>query len=185
MLISSGYGRDIATDVCWQLPETQRSKLTDVEKRNCTCLGENIYSRCNFPGIHKFFTFVIEQPRPVQPAPDAQLNSLPAQPLLQQGETLEEYAARVDDYTQQLGRYQGAVGTFLGSLRQYFVSLENWQRMRSLVIGSAEIIEQANQRYGDGIRANLFSHWLIMLGIRLGLIILLAIIQVRKGAAQV
>ena len=114
------------------------------------------------------------------------MNTLPAQPLLQQGETLEEYAARVDDYTQQLGQYQGAAGTFLGSLRQYMVSLENWQRMRSLVIGSAEgIIEQANQHYGDGIRANLFSHWLIMLGIGFGLIILLAIIQIRKGAAQV
>jgi hypothetical protein len=56
LVTASGYGRDLANDACWNMPEAQRSALSDAQKQSCACLGENIYSRCSFPGVHKFFT---------------------------------------------------------------------------------------------------------------------------------
>ena len=71
LLAVSGYGRDLVTDPCWQLSTNNRNALNDDQKQGCTCLGVNIFSNCNVPGIHKFFTVAIEQPMPIQPTAGA------------------------------------------------------------------------------------------------------------------
>ena len=43
LMTISGYGLDVATDPCWQLPADQRSALTDVQKQSCACMGEQSF----------------------------------------------------------------------------------------------------------------------------------------------
>jgi ABC-type multidrug transport system ATPase subunit len=66
LLTTSGYGQAVVSDPCWQLPQDQRISLSDDKKNSCTCMGVNIFSKCNFPGIQAFYSFVIEQPEPDQ-----------------------------------------------------------------------------------------------------------------------
>jgi ABC-type multidrug transport system ATPase subunit/pSer/pThr/pTyr-binding forkhead associated (FHA) protein len=48
----AGPGEELTTDPCWQVPKSQRSLLTDVQKEKCACMGANIFTRCtSFPGI--------------------------------------------------------------------------------------------------------------------------------------
>jgi len=66
LLTTSGYGQAVVSDPCWRLPEDQRNVLSDENKLSCTCMGVNIFSKCNFPGIQAFYSFVVEQPEPDQ-----------------------------------------------------------------------------------------------------------------------
>ncbi len=183
LLTFSGYGLDIATDTCWQLPEDQRQALTDAQKQSCKCMGNNIFSSCNFPGIHKFFTYVIEQPQPVAPTPVAGGNALPAQPQLTQGETLQQYANAVNDYAAQMQQYQNQLNSVSSSQQKYFSDLASWQRTRSLVIGNAEgVISVALAQYGDGFNVDPIQNWLVLLGMCVVLTVLLFAVQLRRGS---
>jgi hypothetical protein len=148
-------------------------------------MGENIYSYCRFPGIQTFYSFQIEQPRPVPPVINSTINNIPVQPLLKQGETLDEYAAQVNNYTSQLELYLGNYDTYLSGLLQYPDALANWQRIRSLVIGKAEgVISEAIDHYGQGFNVNLVSHWLILTAMSLALFFLLIGIHKVKGNSK-
>jgi ABC-type multidrug transport system ATPase subunit len=185
LLTASGYGRVVAADPCWRLPVDKRNSMSDGEKQACTCMGINIFSTCSFPGIHAVFSPVIEQPRPIPPTPSSALSSIPIQPLLRPGETLDQYAAEVSDYTSQLEIYQGNYDVFLSSVRQYGEDLANWQRLRSIVIGNAEgVIARALDRYGQGFNVNQLAHWSILAGLSLCLMILLIGIQQVTGSAR-
>jgi energy-converting hydrogenase Eha subunit F len=148
-------------------------------------MGDNIFSFCRFPGIQAFYSLSIEQPRPVPPAANNMTNNIPVQPLPKQGETLDQYAAEVGNYTAQLEIYQGNSGAYLSSLRQYSDDLANWQRMRSLVIGKAEgVIDEAIDHYGQGFNVDLINHWSILAVMSLGLVILLIGIQQGMGITK-
>lgn len=60
LLTLSGYGQDVVTDRCWQMPVDRRNSLSDDQKQGCTCMGVNIFSKCSFPGIYEFYTPAIE-----------------------------------------------------------------------------------------------------------------------------
>jgi ABC-type multidrug transport system ATPase subunit len=185
LLTTSGYGQDIASDPCWQLPVDQRNFLSDVQKQSCTCMGDNLYSICKFPGIRSFFALAIEQPKPLPPEANSAINNIPVQPLPRQGETLDQYANEMNNYTAQLEIYLGNYDAYLSTLRQYPDVLANWQRMRSLIIGNAEgVIAEAINRYGQGFNVNLIGHWSILAAMSLCLIIILIGIQQGKGAAN-
>ncbi len=54
-LITLGeHGKDVADDACWQLSSEERASLSDSERAACTCLGPNVLSVCEFPGIKAF-----------------------------------------------------------------------------------------------------------------------------------
>ncbi len=183
LLTLSDYGQDIAADACWQLSDEERSKLTDEQKQNCICLGDNIFSQCRFPGIHKFFTFVIEQPKPNPPPADNELNNFPVQPPLRQGMTPEEYKKLVDEYTSEVEQYQNRLSTYSSNFQKYMENLTNWQRTRSLVIGNAEgVIGLALSEYGHGLQVDPIQKWLILIGMSLVLIFALFGIQSRRGS---
>jgi ABC-type multidrug transport system, ATPase component len=184
MLTASGYGLDVATDPCWQLPADQRNALTDVQKQGCTCMGDNLFSLCRFPGIRSFFSFVIEQPRPALPVAGGVIDNLPVQPLPKPGETLPEFTAEMNTYAAQMETYLGEYDAYMSDLRQYSDILNNWQRMRSLIIGNAEgVISEAIDHYGQAFNVNLVGHWSIMTAMILGLIILLFGIHQAKAVA--
>jgi hypothetical protein len=148
-------------------------------------MGDNLYSICKFPGIRSFFTLAIEQPKPLPPAANSAINNIPVQPLLKQGETLDQFAAEMNNYTAQMEIYLGNYDAYLSTLRQYPKVLANWQRMRSLIIGNAEgVIAEAFNRYGQGFNVNLIGHWSILAATSLCLIILLFGIQQSKGVAK-
>lgn len=54
LITQGGHGQDVADDACWQLPEGEREALTAEQKQGCDCMGESVFSACNFPGIRKY-----------------------------------------------------------------------------------------------------------------------------------
>ncbi len=184
LLTASGYGQDVASDICWQLPADQRSALTDFQKQGCTCMGTNLFSLCRFPGIRNFYSFVIEQPEPVSPQAGSAINNIPVQPLPKPGESLDQFSAEMDTYAAQMETYLGNYASYLSDLQQYSGVLASWQRERSLIIGNAEgIIREAIDHYGQAFNVNVVDHWLVMAAMILFLIILLTVIHQGKGVA--
>ncbi len=184
MLTASGYGLDVAADPCWQLPADQRNSLTDAQKQGCICMGDNLFSRCRFPGIRNFYSYVIEQPMPASPVASSAIDTIPVQPLPKQGETLDQFAAEMNTYAAQMETYLGNYISYLSALQQYPDILASWQRTRSLIIGHAEgVISEAIDHYGQAFNVNLAGQWSIMAAMIMGLIILLFVIHQRKGAA--
>lgn len=184
LVAASGYGWDVANDVCWAMPGDQRQALTDAQKnQSCTCMGANIFSKCNFPGVRKFATPIVQQPAPAQPTPDSGISSIPVQPVLSPGETLDQYAKAVNDYTLQLETYQGSVGNYISSLTQYMSVSTDWQRQNSLAIGKAEgLIASQVDAYGPIFSADLvISRWLALVGISLILVVVVGVVQLGKG----
>ncbi|HVP20765.1 MAG TPA: ATP-binding cassette domain-containing protein [Anaerolineaceae bacterium] len=186
LLTTSGYGLDVASDPCWQLPSGQRNGLTDGQKQGCACMGDNIFSICKFPGIRAFYSYVIEQPRPVPPEANSAINNFPVQPLPKPGETLDQLAAEMNSYAAQIESYLGNYDAYLSTLRQYPETLANWQRMRSQIIGNAEgVIAEAIDHYGQGFDVNLTGHWSILAAMSLVLVVLLIGIQNGKSYATI
>jgi ABC-type multidrug transport system ATPase subunit len=182
LVAASGYGKDVAQDVCWAMPTAQRQALTPDQKQNCTCMGSNIFSKCNFPGIRRAVTSLLDQPEPVQPTPDPAMNQIPVQPVIRQGETLDQYAAEISQYTLQLERYQGVVSTYINSLQQYIVGAITWEKQQNFAIGQAEtrIADEIND-YGPIYNVNLGAYWLTLIGISALLAVIFTAIQTRKG----
>lgn len=176
----SGYGTDLARDVCWALPENQRQSLTDQQKQPCPCTGTNIFSQCNFPGARRFFTPANQSPL-AEPIPNTGLNNIPVQPLPRPGETLNQYLGDVNNYTLQMEAYQGNVSNYMNSLRQFMDDSSLRQQQTSHAVGGAEaLIEAQADGYGPIFNVNLTSRWLTLLGISLVLMILLTVIQTKK-----
>jgi ABC-type multidrug transport system ATPase subunit/pSer/pThr/pTyr-binding forkhead associated (FHA) protein len=49
---STGIGDPLVNDPCWELDKDTRLAMDEDEKTDCTCLGPNIFERCNgMPGI--------------------------------------------------------------------------------------------------------------------------------------
>jgi ABC transport system ATP-binding/permease protein len=182
LLTASGYGREIASDPCWSLPAAQRNSLSDIQKLGCPCMGSNIFSICTIPGIHSFYSYVIEQPRPNPPQANSAIDKIPVQPLPQQGETLAQFTVELNRFSAQLESYLGNFDAYLSTLRQYPDTLANWQRVRSLVIGKAEgVIGEVVDRYGQGFNIDLKGHWAVLAAMSLGLIFLIIGIQQGKS----
>lgn len=184
MVTTSGYGLDVAADPCWRMTVDQRGALTDTQKQSCTCMGDNLFSLCRFPGIRSFYSFVIEQPKPAPPEASSAINNIPVQPLPKQGETLNQFTAEMDTYAAQMEAYLGSNNAYLSDLRQYSDVLANWQRTRSLIIGNAEgVINEAIGTYGQAFNVNPVSNWSILTAIDLVLFVLLFAIHQGKSVA--
>lgn len=74
-LNSSGIGELLNQDPCWQVPKSERKKMSEEQKKDCACLGINIFTRCNtFPGILSKDYYgpgvmsLLALPRPSEPA---------------------------------------------------------------------------------------------------------------------
>ncbi len=75
---SSGMGKDLMADPCWQWVEQEKkqpSDLTEEQKAalGCKCMGVRMFQDCNFPGVRNadFYTdearVALAQPKPVEP----------------------------------------------------------------------------------------------------------------------
>jgi hypothetical protein len=181
LLSASGYGKDLAEDRCWQQPEEQRASLSEQETALCACTGENIFLRCNFPGIARFSAGVSALPQPEKPDVNPSDLTQPVQPVYKEGETLEEYVKEVNEYTLALEQFQGTTSNYMNSLNRYVEELNQWQQAQSLAIGKAEeVIAQAYADYGGSFQATLASRWLALIALSAVLVVIFGITQMRK-----
>jgi hypothetical protein len=165
LLTGSGYGKDITTG---------------------RCTGEAILTQCKFPGISQFITGLNEHPQPEKPAADPALMSLPAQPVYQTGQSLEDYVQKVNQYTLSLESFQGNLSTYLSSLNTYMERINQWQQAQSLAIGEAEgVIERANADYGDRIQTNLIWPLILLAGFSAILVAIFGVIQAKKDGSGI
>lgn len=54
LITLGGHGEEVAHDSCWQLSEEERAALSPEARASCVCLGPNILTECDFPGIQAF-----------------------------------------------------------------------------------------------------------------------------------
>jgi len=178
---ADGHGAVLASDSCWQLPSEQRESLTDQQKQSsCSCLGINIFSLCNFPGILRFYNQALDQSEPVMPTLD-QAFKFPDPPTPAQGETLEQYAQEVkDSFATALEANLATSGVYQSKLTQYMNDLTGWETERKSAINKAEgQLEQEFTNYAPDYHANLSYIFLGLVGEAI-LIVLLLILSVKR-----
>ena len=187
----SKVGNDVAGDTCWQLPATQRAELSDEAKAACPCMGINIFSSCNFPGILDVYTPAIDQPAPPEPAAPGNPPQQPVQPTPPPGQSAEaqqafqqdmqRYQAALVTYQKQMTDYQATVKTYQDDLKTWRGQYQDWQARRSRAVAEAEgRIDKLNQDFGNAFKVDLKQHWAWLGGISLVLFGLVLIVQKRK-----
>ncbi|MFQ5409896.1 MAG: ABC transporter permease, partial [Anaerolineales bacterium] len=82
LITQAGVGHDVATDACWLLPEDEREALTAAEKADCTCMGEQLYDRCYFPGLQANYLPALDEPEPVAPVEPEAPGTPPPEPAM-------------------------------------------------------------------------------------------------------
>jgi ABC-type multidrug transport system ATPase subunit/pSer/pThr/pTyr-binding forkhead associated (FHA) protein len=139
---SSSMGDDVIGDPCWSLTEDEREALNDTEKTElCKCMGANLFSECDFPGIRDYYVDAIDRPEPLQPIKPSPPPTNP-QAMKAYDEEMRQYQADMDTWQQE---YQ------------------NWQEKRSKAIGEAEgRIKATYNDYEQAFKANVKSNWLVL-----------------------
>jgi ABC transport system ATP-binding/permease protein len=132
------FGTDVAKDKCWDLPETERDALKDAQKKDCTCLGRNVFKTCKFPGIRDSYDPVVETPEPKRPVS-------PEQP----GES--SFAAQTA-FQDELAQYQT-------DMDKWQDDYSDWKRKYDRAIEKAEgTIKGLKQKFGQSFNVNVTSH---------------------------
>jgi ABC-type multidrug transport system ATPase subunit/pSer/pThr/pTyr-binding forkhead associated (FHA) protein len=188
----TGMGRDVAEDPCWQLPEEERKNLTEAEKvEQCNCLGPNLFTRCEFPGIQAKYDPAVDAPEPVKPQDPGDPPPQPPRPeppTEQSPEAQSRYQDEMQRYEEAMRQYQKDIEAYQDQVKQYRSAMDVWQTQyrewkekRDSAIGEAEgLIRKFHEDYGNTFNVNLARHWgalgLIMV-IMFGLLVL---VQKRK-----
>jgi ABC-type multidrug transport system ATPase subunit len=183
----SGMGKDVSSDPCWQLPKEQREQLTEEDKSMCKCLGPNIFTECNFPGIRSYYDPSVEQAEPLQPVkpadPPEEPAEAPEQPSTPEEfssdpmtamEQMDEYKEEMDAwkeemdawkeeaerYKEQVNEYREQVAQYEDDMKVWQDEYETWKESRAKSIGKAEaIIDNVKEQWGPAFNVNLASHW--------------------------
>ncbi|GAA6619780.1 FHA domain-containing protein [Scytonema sp. NUACC26] len=153
-------GRSVALDSCWQLPETERKKLTELEKnKRCQCLGPKLFKSCKFPGIQAKYDPSVDRAEPAKPkAP----GDPPDNPL-----KLSEYREQVNKYNKAVERWQ----------KDY----SRWKEEHESAIGGAEgVISRFHKDYGSMFKVNVTGYWGILCLLMVAMFGLLLGVQKRK-----
>lgn len=181
LVTATGLGRDVAEDPCWQLKEKDRKKLNNTQREQCNCLGANLFTRCNFPGIQSRYDAAVDQPQPTKPKD-------PGDPPKQPKEPTTPTLSAQQDYQKALDRYQKDLETYQNQVKQYRTAMDRWQEDYSQwkeknagAINSAEgMIERFQKDYGKAFNADVKQHWSI-LGLQIAVMFgLLFWVQKRK-----
>jgi ABC transport system ATP-binding/permease protein len=160
-----GHGKMLVADACWKLPKEQRDALTEEQKNQCTCMGANIFKKCDFPGIRSYYDPAVDQPEPIKPDepvlpdPPIGINVLTALPQYQ-----SDLTKLLTDYRERLQTYQ--------------TDYTSWKEAHSKAIASAEArLEVEYDNFSPIYNVNIVSHWLILLLITGVLTVIILIIQ--------
>jgi hypothetical protein len=133
-MAATGSGSDVAADVCWQLPDAERtlllnSSIENKQQRGCTCMGLGVLDAgsCNFPGLGRFeleevppppVEPVLVEPAPLRPEPTApELPPEPQQPADQTDSiAVSEFLDAIQAYQAETAEIQA---TFQADLAAY------------------------------------------------------------------
>jgi ABC transport system ATP-binding/permease protein len=158
-------GQDVAADSCWNLPKTERDELSDEQKKDCQCLGSNVFKGCQFPGIGKLYDATVDEPEPRKPG---KLPSPPTPPQVQSFSGQQQYQTELKAYKTQTDQYEK-------DLEIWQDHFSRWKEKRETAIGGAEsLIDKTHQEYGTMFNLNLQRHWGILggfIGAMLGIIL--------------
>ena len=115
------------------------------DKDDCECLGPNVFKRCKFPGVQRFYDEVIDQPAPEKPVePD------PPTP-----EAFEQYRQDLDVWSEEFKDYR-----------------VNYDRAIAEAEGN---IDGLYENFGQAFKVSVTGHWIVMTvynAIVLGLILM-------------
>jgi ABC-type multidrug transport system ATPase subunit/pSer/pThr/pTyr-binding forkhead associated (FHA) protein len=188
----TGAGRDVAEDPCWQLPEDERKNLTEAEKvERCTCLGPNLFTRCEFPGIQAKYDPAVDAPEPVKPQDPGDPPPQPPRPeppTEQSPEAQARYQGEMQRYEEAMRQYQKDIEAYQDRVKQYRSAMDIWQTQyrewkekRDSAIGEAEgLIRKFHDDYGNTFNVNLVRHWGALGLIMVLMFGLLVLVQKRK-----
>ena len=174
-------GRDVANDKCWSLSEPDRKNLTNKEKKQCTCLGKNLFKLCNFPEIKSKYDPAVDLSEPQKPPEPGSPPDPPQAPVSNSFAARRQYRAAFQNYQSTIKEYQEKVNQYQREINQWQQEYSNWKEKSQSAIGEAEgIINKYNQNYGKVFAVNLFRHWSI-LSLLIGMMVgLMLIVQKRK-----
>jgi ABC transport system ATP-binding/permease protein len=172
MITVSGIGRDVAHDPCWQQPNAVRQGWEEAQKSKCQCLGPHVFERCYFPGLRKEYSPAVAQPEPVQP------KALTSPPTIPKRLVSRNAIANLrDDFT----AYEGQVKSYRTAMTQWQSKFGQWKEKRGKAIASAEaLLERVHASQGDAYAVNIYTHWLKMGLLQVGMLGLLVFVQKRK-----
>jgi ABC-type multidrug transport system ATPase subunit len=210
LLRNSDIGADVASDPCWQLPESQWDDLDqeDKDRLGCRCMGARMFEECDFPGIRspEFFDDTVKErlrlPEPVRPGRPTTIPSPTPLPTPKPPPTpgllgnREAYAQKVQqmqkDYQQktenQMRNWSNAVATQAAGYEQamdgYQEQSEEYGEDKSKgerAIQSAEaIIKNVYQDFGDAFVGPLTKRWVALIIISTVVLGLTVVFQKRK-----
>jgi ABC-type multidrug transport system ATPase subunit/pSer/pThr/pTyr-binding forkhead associated (FHA) protein len=168
MITLSKIGQDIAEDPCFQKAPDLRDQLTESEKREqCTCLGPTLFKRCQFPSLMQEYDPAVDQPKPIKPK---EPSALP-----------EPAGLSPAEYQQALNDYNDKVKTYTKDLNTWQDRYKDWEEKRGKAITAGEIlVSRYFDRQGSSFAVNIWSHWVKLGLIMLGMLVILGVVQKRK-----
>jgi ABC-type multidrug transport system ATPase subunit/pSer/pThr/pTyr-binding forkhead associated (FHA) protein len=132
------FGTDVAKDKCWALPEAERDALKDAQKKDCTCMGRNVFKTCKFPGILESYDPVVETPEPKRPLSPEQPSS-------------SSFAAQAA-FQDELAQYQK-------DMDKWQDDYSDWKRKHDRAIEKAEgTIKGLKTKFGQSFNVNVTTH---------------------------
>uniref|UniRef100_B8HVR2 FHA modulated ABC efflux pump with fused ATPase and integral membrane subunits n=1 Tax=Cyanothece sp. (strain PCC 7425 / ATCC 29141) TaxID=395961 RepID=B8HVR2_CYAP4 len=165
MVTLTEVGQDVAQDPCWQLSEPTRKALTEAQKQSCQCLGPQIFSRCNFPGIKREYVPAVDQPEPPRPQAPGDPPALPDNPF-------------DSDYRDQVEAYSDRAKTYDRAMRTWQDQFTDWKEKRGTAIATAEaLIKRFHDTQGNNFAVPVPLYWGIMAGIMTVMLAALLLIQ--------
>ncbi len=134
----TGFGKDVATDKCWQLTSEQRKALKNEDKKDCKCMGKNVFKTCSFAGIGKFYVPEIDQAEPKKPD----------EPKLSSNASLDEQLT-----------YQKKIVTYQDKMKVWNEVYKDWNLKYNRAISEAEgNINGLYEKFGQAYNVNVTSH---------------------------
>lgn len=171
MISLSNVGQAVAEDPCWQQPEEIRDQWGDPEKKQCQCLGQNLFKQCQFPGLWKEYDPAVDQAEPIKPKDPGDPPPIP-----------DEIQALVSgDYIDDLEAYNQTVETYRDQLNDWQEEFRIWKENRGKAIAAAEeLLKRSYRNYSQSYHLQVWKHWGRLSLIISGMLILLAWVQKRK-----
>lgn len=156
------FGKDIASDRCFaDDAASDRNALTESDKeQQCTCLGPNLFSACQFPGIAAKSNAAVTAPAPQEPQAPG--------PFPSDRRQLNAYREEVENYQAEIARWR----------EEY----SDWKEARGRAIGEAEgIINAYFNDYGSTFNVKVLWHWSLLGALSASIFGLIWFVQERKG----
>jgi ABC transport system ATP-binding/permease protein len=151
-------GTDVANDDCWKKSKAERAALSEQDKAKCECLGPNVFSKCEFPGIRDKQVPEVNQPEPQEPP-------RPVTP---------DNPAEFANFKREMENYDKKIDTWKEDYRLWMVRREN-------ALGEAEgVINQINTDFGFMFAVNVVLHWLVLGVIMAAMMAAIFVVQKRK-----